>query len=433
MNAAPEPAPTASLVHRTTGVLEAAVGDGLLLVDPVLVRAHGLNPTAAVIWAELGDDEADRALGTDEVVERVAATFSLDPDVVRDGVLDTIDRFAQEGLLHLDPSTGEVGPKRDPDEIPGHFANVPHTDEPVPEALGAPRRTSHLGPFRGLDVTFDLVTDDDEIARFLAEVWAPLAVAADPTAATAATAVRHYAIVGSGPDPSTDLLLALDGYVVARAGAASAIVGQAVWHANQLVSTETDRYLQLHAGAVVIDDGAVLLPAAMNSGKSTLTTALVADGAGYLTDETVALDPDTGLVHPYPKSISLDPGSWTLFGDLEPRAHRALPGLAHHKWYVDPDTIRAGAAAGPARPAAIVFPTYDPSRPTRRVPMAPVDAAAELARNSFNLPRMGQVGVDVIAALASTVPCSSLSVHDVASGVAAVRDARRGAGSPTSG
>ena len=205
-----------------------------------------------------------------------------------------------------------------------------------------------------------------------------------------------------------------------------------MWHANQLVSTETDRYLQLHAAAVVIDGGAVLLPAAMNSGKSTLATALVADGAGYLTDETVALDPETGLVQPYPKSISLDPGSWTLFADLEPRANRARPGLAHGKWYVDPDTIRAGAAAGPTRPAAIVFPTYDSSRPTRRVPMAPVDAAAELARNCFNLPRMGQVGVDLIASLASTVPCSSLSVQDVAGGVAAVRDARRGGGSPTS-
>ena len=47
--------------------------------------------------------------------------------------------------------------------------------------------------------------------------------------------------------------------------------------------------LVFHAGAVSDGRTAVLLPAASNHGKSTLTAALVRDGLQYLTDEAAAV------------------------------------------------------------------------------------------------------------------------------------------------
>lgn len=405
---------------RAAEVRRAEVANGLLLVDPLLVRAHGLNATATVIWDAL-DGEPD----TETVVDRVATVFGLDPGSVRDAVVGTLEQFVDEGLVT--PNGGSGAPRAAPTVIPGRFPNVPSTDEVVPDRHAELPWRPPLGPFRGLDATFDLITTDADIGRYLAAVWAPLAMAA---ASPAPERVRRYSISDSDIDPSPSLLLALDGRVVARVGSGSSAVALAIWHANQLISTETTRLLQVHASAVTIDGATVVLPAVMNSGKSTLATALVAAGGGYLTDEAVAIDPGTGLVLPYPKAITLDPGSWTLFADLEPQLVRDLPRLHHAKWYVHPDAVRPGAIAPAAAPSTLVFPVYDPERPTLLEPVAPVDAAAELARHCFNLAAMGQVGVDLIARLASTIPCATLSVHDLDSGVAALRAAARAAAAP---
>jgi hypothetical protein len=60
----------------------------------------------------------------------------------------------------------------------------------------------------------------------------------------------------------------------------------------------------IHAGVVGHARGALLVPGSSFSGKTTLVAALVRAGATYYSDEYAALDYD-GLVHPYPKPLSL--------------------------------------------------------------------------------------------------------------------------------
>lgn len=62
----------------------------------------------------------------------------------------------------------------------------------------------------------------------------------------------------------------------------------------------------IHAGAVVVDGRAVLLPGRSLSGKSTLTAALVRCGATYYSDEFALLD-GAGRVRPYPRPMTLRP------------------------------------------------------------------------------------------------------------------------------
>ena len=422
---------------RRAAVLEAAVGDGILLVDAGLVRAHGLNPSAAAVWRA-----TTPAATVASVIERVADEVTLDDAAIEADVRTALADLAAEGLVQLG---GQEPPPPVPvHERPGSFANVPATDEPEPEAFTTRPWPAPIGPFRGLDVAFDLATDDARLARVLDRIWAPLAIAPD---ATAATPVRHYRLgpdptAADGAEPRARLLLSLDGHVVARLASAASTLALTVWHANQLVSTGTERFLQLHAGAVVVDGVAVLLPAAMNSGKSTLTTGLVLAGAAYLTDETVAIDPGRGTVLAYPKAISLDPGSWPLFPALEPAFARDEHDLGHRKWYVVPEAIRAGAAvtagtdpdgapAADVPVGAIVFPRYDPHAATTLEPFAPLDAAAALAANAFNLLALGQAGVDELVRLATATPCWTLTVGDLDAGVAAVLDAARRTGGST--
>jgi hypothetical protein len=60
----------------------------------------------------------------------------------------------------------------------------------------------------------------------------------------------------------------------------------------------------IHAGAVAHGDRATIFPGQSFSGKTTLVAAMVRAGARYLSDEFAVLD-DGGLVHPYPKPLSL--------------------------------------------------------------------------------------------------------------------------------
>lgn len=63
-------------------------------------------------------------------------------------------------------------------------------------------------------------------------------------------------------------------------------------------------YLFVHAGVVVWDGMAIVLPGRSMSGKSTLVTELVRQGATYYSDEYAVFD-ETGLVHSYERPLSI--------------------------------------------------------------------------------------------------------------------------------
>jgi hypothetical protein len=60
--------------------------------------------------------------------------------------------------------------------------------------------------------------------------------------------------------------------------------------------------LSLHAGCVELGGQACLFAATSGAGKSSLTTAAVLDGAGYLSDEFALLGPD-GDIFPFPRPL----------------------------------------------------------------------------------------------------------------------------------
>lgn len=66
----------------------------------------------------------------------------------------------------------------------------------------------------------------------------------------------------------------------------------------------------VHAGVVTWGERALMIPGRSFSGKTSLVASLVRAGATYYSDEYAVLDED-GLVHPYPKTLSLrlEPGS----------------------------------------------------------------------------------------------------------------------------
>ena len=83
---------------------------------------------------------------------------------------------------------------------------------------------------------------------------------------------------------------------------------------SSLIAARTGRLLMFHAGGVSLPDGrSLVMVAPGGTGKTTLTRRLAGaappglPALGYLSDETVALDPASGIIHPYPKPLSLRP------------------------------------------------------------------------------------------------------------------------------
>ncbi len=76
--------------------------------------------------------------------------------------------------------------------------------------------------------------------------------------------------------------------------------------AMAFISEASRTHAFIHAGVVAVDGRAIVIPGPTLSGKSALVAALIVDGARYYSDEWALLDP-RGLVHPYPRKLSLRP------------------------------------------------------------------------------------------------------------------------------
>lgn len=190
-----------------------------------------------------------------------------------------------------------------------------------------------------------------------------------------------------------------------------------MWYLNHLALRTRD-YAVLHAGAVAWQGRGVVLPAEMDVGKSTLVTALVGDGFGYLSDEFAPIGLDDGLVYAYPSPIGLDPGSFPLFPELKPELATEFDDPTH--WYVptapEPVSARQGLT-----PAAVVFPSYVPGAPCCLTRLDPKAALVMAANNTVNLFDLGGRVFRALSTMVRRAPAYQLVFSGLAEASAAVR------------
>ena len=269
--------------------------------------------------------------------------------------------------------------------------------------------------YDALGYRFDVVTDDPDIADRLALACGDLA-AHDGAAGAGMT----YRIEADDPR-GTVRLLAGDEIVVAGTQPWHAI-SMLLWHVNQATTKAAARsHVVLHAAAAVLDGRAVVLPAPMESGKTTTVSGLVLDGFDYLTDEAAAIDPADLFVERFPKALSVDDGSWVVLAQLGPLDATAMP----RQWSVPVSSIPApsGRVGQRARPYAVVFPQYEVGAPTRLEPCSPGQALLLMAQSTFHFLDDPARNLAVLGDVVRTVSgCYQLTVGDLPTAVALVRD-----------
>lgn len=134
------------------------------------------------------------------------------------------------------------------------------------------------------------------------------------------------------------------------------------------------RSFAVHAATVVVGTTVVAVPAESGTGKSTTAAALVREGCGYLSDEALVLDWETGAVRPYPKWFSLSPWSAEQVG---------LTPAGTAEGYYTVDQLGGTAARGGEQLGAVVVLDRRPGEPALE-PLSRAEAARLLLAMSFN-------------------------------------------------
>jgi hypothetical protein len=261
--------------------------------------------------------------------------------------------------------------------------------------------------YRALDFTFSVRTAGADLADYIEGLFAPFASSG---AVDEAREIHRYSVVDDGPRFQNRYALYFDGQPITRTPLEPLALAFLLWHLNIAVVAASDRYLLLHAAAATYNGSAVVLPAAKDSGKSTLVARLVQRGCGYLTDEATAIDPVTLAVDPYPKPISIEQGSWEVLADLRPDLDDRFLPFASEQWHVVPASIRPDAIARPCPARLVVSPHYDAEARTSFEAISRAQAVLLLAENAFNFESHKADGLHTLAEMVRGCECYRVTV-----------------------
>ncbi len=200
---------------------------------------------------------------------------------------------------------------------------------------------------------------------------------------------------------------------------------------NAAVEQLGARYVLFHAGAVAYAHQGILLPAVAGSGKTTLVAGLVAAGFQYLSDEVGALDPLTGRLVPFPKSLCVKQGSRPI---LEPLYPQLRDGTSRRRFGGAPMqylTAPHGAVASASVPVRfVILPQYTDGVDTKLEPVTRSLALERFMEQSFSLPAHGAPGMRTVVEVLARADCYALAIGSLQEAVELVRNLACGSSTP---
>lgn len=278
---------------------------------------------------------------------------------------------------------------------------------------------AHCTPnLKALSFRFTVRCDDAVLGVHIDALLSSLREAEDhaeePVHAVAEPSPHRYSVTSS-PTRGGVVDVRRDDQLVQHEVAPRAAVGWLVWDINRLAAELSGEHLLFHSGGLEASGAGILVPAVSGSGKSTLTAGLTRAGLGYLSDELVALElPGAGLpagrLLPYPKPITVKPGSFGVLSDMAPAQ---LDGEGDGEWQVPVGPGTGRRIGEPCEPVFVVVPRYDEAAATALVPMSETEAFFTLALHAVNLLPLGTIGSEALGALASQCACYTLTYSEL--------------------
>ncbi len=269
-------------------------------------------------------------------------------------------------------------------------------------------------------VTFTVTSPDEAVIAAFDDLLVDFR-AADAPAASGAGPVLRFTVEetpAAGNDDTWYRVTAADEVVYP-----SLLEGSLVSHllmdvnARAAAACRSERTVPLHAGTVAGVRGAIVLPGASHSGKTTITTALAAAGHAFVADEVSRLDPDELTIAPYGKPVALRAASVELLAPTIARLRRPGSRFEVDERFVPPSELGSspargatvpatglaagqatGLAAGPVAVSAIVFPRFDRAGPHRFAPLGQAETLERLIQCTLGTATTA-IGADVFRIL----------------------------------
>ncbi|MGE0751684.1 MAG: methyltransferase domain-containing protein [Variibacter sp.] len=184
-------------------------------------------------------------------------------------------------------------------------------------------------------------------------------------------------------------------------------------HAVGALATEA-RSAAFHAGAVLGNERAILIPGASGTGKTSITAWLVDQGFAFLSDELALAADRAGDILAFPRAMIFKAGRHDrLLANLKTLA--AAPALASGGCTL----LRPAAAqCAPLRPypcGLMIFPQHEAGRPLSLAPLSAAQAALRLmAYNHSSEENAPDRGFAAVTALSRQAPAFALHYGDYA-------------------
>ena len=197
------------------------------------------------------------------------------------------------------------------------------------------------------------------------------------------------------------------------------------WGLNWCMATRPLGYLVVHAAVIARGDDALVLPGFPGAGKSTLCAAMTfVEGWRLLSDELAILSPESGLLQPNPRPISLKNESIDIVGrfpgtSIGPRYADTRKGTVAH---VAAPAQSVASADRPARCRWIVFPRFAPGIEPVAEEISRAEAFARIAEQSFNRDRMGEAGFHALCAMLDAARCFEIDYGSTSDALGLIRE-----------
>ncbi|GJQ60345.1 MAG: hypothetical protein D8M57_08570 [Candidatus Scalindua sp. AMX11] len=172
-------------------------------------------------------------------------------------------------------------------------------------------------------------------------------------------------------------------------------------------------FFQLHAGAVVKDGKAILLPAEHGRGKTTLTTNLIHNGYHCLADDIVLLEPNTLSLYSFPRCFMVKGDGIKLLNKINVKENSYGYYCDYRDiLYLDPATVN-GSLVAKAEPFAIIDLTYDRNSESELKRLSMSKTCMVLLERSMNIDKYKRKGVAALTGLARRSKCYSLTINNI--------------------
>ena len=375
-------------------LLHTTLGTSQVLVHSGGDRLHLLNASAAELWQlhQVSDDE----VAARPLIQKLTVDYGLPKSTASSQIEELLLHWRETGLLTdgLEPHPATLAQACDW-VIPPHF--------PVMD-----RSMTFTVRLAGL--CCGVVVEDPQLTERLKVLLSSVLLASPEPLA------HQLVLTGNGTRWQLGVNEQLESIGQGLENALTLVLHTLI----DLACQAEERLLVIHGAGLRLDDGrGVLLIAPGGSGKTTLATALNAQGYALLSDDVVPVNL-AGELLGLGTPICLKSGSWSVLAALRPdiASTQSIERFDQTVRYLPP---LGNGLACPIPLGLLLFPRYQSGSVPHCQALSPEEALQHIIEAEAVIRNLTQTKLDALASWVSSVPAYALCYPDLDSALALVR------------